>query len=98
MIDTGDLGSLWELWVVFVVLAVIGGILSRRAFVAARGRSSNPLLLLAGGLAVLTIGMPVTWTSLYILSGDMFLCTISSSLATLVGVSLLLGSIYLRTG
>ena len=96
MIDVSDLGSLWELWTLFAGVAVVGGIVFYRASAAFRLHPSPPLLLLASGLGVLSVGMPGAWTVAYVLTGDMFVCTVSSSLMTLAGVVLLLSSVQWR--
>jgi len=96
MIDVADLGSLWELWILFVGVAAVGGVVFYRASAAFRLHPSLPLLLLASGIGVLSVGMPAAWTVAYVLTGDMFVCTVSSSVMTLGGVALLLTSVQWR--
>jgi hypothetical protein len=93
MIDWSYLPDLWPLWLVYGALAVVGGIVTARAFSAFRQRRSTPLLLLASGLLLFTVGMPVAWTGAYFLSGDMYVCTLSSMAPAVAGAGLLLASI-----
>jgi hypothetical protein len=79
-------------------VAAVGGLVEYRAVSAFRTRRSPSLLLLAVGLALLTIGMPVAWTSMYVLSENMLLCTSSSFGAALAGTIALVASIQLKMG
>jgi len=96
MIEWGYVVALWPLWLVYGALAVVGGIVTARAFTAFRLRHSAPLLFLASGLALITVGMPVAWTGAYFVSGDMYVCTLSSMAPAVVGAVLLLASIQSR--
>jgi hypothetical protein len=98
MIDGADIAGLWPLWLVFGLLLIVGGVLSRRAYGAFRAHQNSPLLLLTAGLALITPGMPLTWTVAYFLLGNLLWCTIMSSAITLLGVLLMTISIQVKTG
>ncbi len=97
MTSPGDILAVWQLWLVFAVLGALGALLVRRAFLAFRSDRSSPLLLLSTGLLVLILGAPLAWTLTYMASDNMFLCTMTSSLAGVVGALLLLVSTQVRT-
>ncbi|MDE1819331.1 MAG: hypothetical protein KGJ23_03305 [Euryarchaeota archaeon] len=97
MSEVVEILALWPLWVLFVALAALGGFLVVRAVVAYRSRHSRPMLLLGLGLAVMAIGTPLAWTTMYFATGDLFWCTAISSGASLAGVSLLVASVEMRT-
>ena len=96
MTDLSYVPELWPLWIVYGALAVLGGIVGTRALSAFRLRRSLPMLLLASGLCLLTIGTPVAWTGAYFLSGDMYVCTLSSMVPAVAGAGFLLASIQSR--
>ncbi len=98
MILLSDLAGLWQLWALFVLGGAIGYVLVRRALGAFRSQRSTPLLLLTGGLLVLTIGVPLAWTSAYLVSEDMLMCTYAASSAAVAGAALLLVSTQVRSG
>lgn len=91
-------GDLWLLLGLFVALGAIGAILTYRAFRAFQFRRSTPMLLLGSGIAILSVGMPITWTAMYTVSGNELLCSVASAAAALVGVAVILASIQLRSG
>lgn len=97
MIDLADVAALWELWVLFAIGGLVGYLVVRRAWGAFRAERALPMLLLATGLLVLTIGAPVAWTLAYLMSESMLICTYSASTAAVVGAALLLVSIQVRT-
>jgi hypothetical protein len=93
-----DFASIWQLWVIFAVLGAAGAFVTWRAVAAYLARRTRPLALLAGGIGLMTLGMPLAWTFAYALTGDMFACTVSSSSALLVGAGALVGSVQMRSG
>lgn len=97
MIDL-DLAAVWQLWAVFAVLAVAGGFVTWRAAAAYRAHPARPLGLLAGGIGLMTLGMPAAWTISYVAAENMFVCTVASSAAVLAGAVALVASVQMRTG
>lgn len=97
MIDV-EFSSLWQLWLLFAVLAGAGAVLVWRSVAAYRARPSRPLLLLATGMALITVGMPAVWSFSYLLTGDMFVCALSSSGTVLSGAAALVASVQMRAG
>ncbi len=97
MTSPADILAVWQLWIVFGVFAVVGALLVRRAFLAFRTDRSAPMLLLSSGLLLLILGAPLSWTLTYVVSDNMFYCTMTSSLAGAFGALLLLVSTQVRT-
>lgn len=97
MITVADIVGLWQLWVLFAVGGAVGFVLVRRSWGAFRLQHALPLLLLTGGLLVLTIGVPTAWTLTYLMSENMLVCTYAATTAAVAGAALLLISTQLRT-
>ena len=97
MIDL-DFAAVWQLWILFGVLGLAGGFVTWRAVAAYRAHPGRPLALLAGGVGLMTLGMPAAWTVAYVAAASMFVCTVASSAAVLAGAVALVASVQMRTG
>ena len=91
--DTAWTSAVWGLYLLF---AAVGAVVSYRAVSAYRSHRTRPLLLLAGGFVLLSIGSPVAWIAAYSLSADLVVCTAMSLLPAVAGVGALLASVQLR--
>lgn len=86
----------WVLWVLLATIAVAGGLVVYRAFVAYRAHPSAPLLYLGAGLFMLAVGMPTLWLSAYMVTDNIFWCSLAALAGILVGFLLLLLSLQTR--
>ncbi len=84
---------LWALWGVLAAIAVVGGWIGVRALHAYRDRRATPLLLLAGGVLVLSVGMPLVWVTMYLGTHDILECSLASMIGLLAGLGLVVASV-----
>lgn len=87
---------LWVLWAMLGGIVLVGGLVAYRALVAARTRPSTPMVLLASGLLMISIGMPALWMVAYVATDNILWCSLVAVAGILVGFVLVLLSLETR--